>query len=190
MRKGSLGIGCLLAVAGCSGGAPGEPDPMPDLAPPPCKVDPDCAGTPATPQCVVQTGVCATRGWPIGSGDGSAGSVVLTLIYKSSAQDQPSGLAFNPDLPNELWVVNRKSDYTTIIYDPGQPNTKATRFRDPAAGHFMHFPTGIAFGSKKFDGKGTWGTCGDSNNPGDNNNGVESSSVPKPIVSNNTCGCA
>ena len=75
----------------------------------------------------------------------------------------PTDLAFHPDRPDELWIVNRNDDSVITIKNPGTPNAKAQRRHDPDAMHFMDFPPAIAFGVGD-----TFGTCGDGDGGGDN----------------------
>ena len=75
----------------------------------------------------------------------------------------PTDLAFHPDRPDELWIVNRNDDSVITIKNPGTPNAKAQRRHDPDAMHFMDFPPAIAFGVGD-----TFGTCGDGDGDGDN----------------------
>ena len=39
--------------------------------------------------------------------------------------DDPRDLAFNPQHPGELWVVNREDDSTVIYFDVGTPKQRA-----------------------------------------------------------------
>lgn len=118
----------------------------------------------------------APPGGAIGWGDGSAESVTWTLIHTSPRLREATGLAFHPDRPDELWVINRpyESDAScdemtatsegcaalegsvTIIKKPGQPDSTFDRKTDPNAWHFMRRPTGIAFGANN-----TFATCGE-----------------------------
>jgi DNA-binding beta-propeller fold protein YncE len=97
----------------------------------------------------------------IGVGDGSASSVTFTVIHEQDQQRRPSGLSFHTERPDELWVVNYMDDSVIIIQNPGQPNMTSTRRKDPAAGHFMHFPTAISFGVNN-----SWGVCGENDGGG------------------------
>ena len=170
MRRISSLLFCAALLGGCSGD-PGSGATVPP--PTPCAVQADCAATPATPECAVTIGVCAPRAWHIGVGNGSASTVELVSVYQLPANEKPTGLAFNPQAPSELWVVTYETDTVRILYDPGSPTMTVKRVKDPAVAHFMHQPTGIAFGAKPYgdDGKITWGTCGDNNNPEGGNDG-------------------
>ena len=149
-------VGPML-IAGCGGdmaqGGGGGP-------PPPCMVDTDCAATAGMPQCNVATGACRPRAYPLGTGDGSAASVTLTLILdEMSTTRQPTDLAFNPLRPSELWVVDHGDDTVYVVSDTGGTNQAAKRLHDPDANHFMHRPPSIAFGDK-----GLFATCGENDN--------------------------
>jgi hypothetical protein len=135
-----------------SSGLGGHPD---------CTVDTECA--PDTPLCDVATGRCTPlpAGHELGWRDGSPGSVDLTLVLEEESLRQPTDLAFNPDRPDEVWVVNRKDDSVIIATGLGTPEMAWERRRDPAASHFMDRPPAIAFGAP-----GTFATCGDGDNGG------------------------
>ena len=98
------------------------------------------------------TGAAATNG-PLGNGS----SFALTTIFQDQYQRQPIDLDFNPQSPKEIWVVNYADDSVTII-----AGASAKNVLDPAAGHFMHRPPALSFGTNH-----TWASCGD----GDNGNG-------------------
>lgn len=164
----SLALVCSLC--GCSDDGASS---VVDTGPPACSSQLDCADTPATPECAVSLMTCAPRGWHIGVGDGTPTTVDLVEIFAAPGRDKPTGLAFNPQAPNELWVIGYTNGTVTIITDPGLPSMSADRIRDPAAGHFANKPTGFAFGSRTYgdNGKNSWGTCGDNNNPEGGNDG-------------------
>lgn len=144
-------------VSACSGA---EPEAPPALA---CKASPDCASAPETPLCDQAIGACVELppGYPIGVKDGSPSSVALVTVFEPDRKREPTDLDFNPERPDELWVVNRRDDSVTIISKPGAPDGQAVRLRDPAADHFMARPPAIAFGHA-----GTFGVCGDNDNGG------------------------
>ena len=73
--------------------------------------------------------------------------------------DRPTGLAFNPEVENELWVVNKRNDSATIIDGAGTADQDAEVIIDPYALHFMEEVTSIAFGAP-----GTFATCQDGTN--------------------------
>ena len=141
------GFICLVfgfAIAGCNGTGP-------------CRSDAMCASSPLTPTCDVPTGACVpARAALIGHGDGSAGSVTLTVVYQETPARAPTGFAFNPSRPNELWIVNHADDTVTTLTDPGTPSTSSMLRRDPDAIHFMHSPSGLAFAADN-----SWATCGE-----------------------------
>ncbi|MEO7331370.1 MAG: hypothetical protein ABI193_22530 [Minicystis sp.] len=134
--------------------------PPPD---PGCKTSTDCTSKPDTPLCDAPSGDCVVLppGSEIGVKDGDPASVALVTIYEPDKKREPTDLAFHPDRPNELWVVNRKDDYTIIITNPGTPDASVKRLHDPDAMHFMHRPPALAFGMGD-----TFGTCGDNNDNG------------------------
>lgn len=147
-------------VSACSGAASENPAAPPALT---CQASTECAAAPETPLCDQATGECVAlpAGHPIGVKDGSPSSVVLVPVFEPDRMREPTDLDFNPERPDELWVVNRKDDSVTIISKPGAPDSQAIRLRDPAASHFMDRPPAIEFGHA-----GTFGVCGDSDNGG------------------------
>ncbi|WP_437821985.1 hypothetical protein [Sorangium sp. So ce1078] len=155
-----LVLSSVVLVSACSGADP-------DVAPAPpllCKASPDCAASPETPLCDQERGECAALppGYPIGVKDGSPSSVALVPVHEPSRLREPIDLDFNPERPEELWVVNRRDDSVIIITRPGAPDSTSLHRRDPAAAHFMDRPPAIDFGHT-----GTFGVCGDNNNGGD-----------------------
>ncbi len=142
-----------------------------------CDTHADCTADTA-PFCDQPTQTCTTPppGGAIGWGDGTVESVTWTLIHTSPRLREATGLAFHPDRPNELWVINRpfESDAScdeltatsegcaalegsvTIIKNPGQADSTFDRKTDPNAWHFMRRPTGLAFGVND-----TFATCGE-----------------------------
>ncbi|MFN7143333.1 MAG: hypothetical protein ACK4YP_06120 [Myxococcota bacterium] len=95
---------------------------------------------------------------PIGSGDGSAGSVTWTTIL--DAEDEltdPRDFGF--DEQDRLWVANREDDATFIVDAPG---TNAQEVERRVDGYAMHFMEEVA--AVSFDGNGQWGSCGETRN--------------------------
>lgn len=108
----------------------------------------------------------------LGTGDHTASSVTFTEIANSdNGLDEPRDLAFNTTLrPDELWVVNADDNSAVIVFD-ASTDERTTEYRyDYAAPHFMDVPTGIAFGqdftTEAVGVPGTFATCGESTNGG------------------------
>lgn len=82
-------------------------------------------------------------------------SITLTTIGNSANQvSQPRDLDFKPN-SNELWVSNygtSNGGTNVIFYNAGLPNQTSQYRKDSHSGHFMIYPSAIAFGD---DGK--WG---------------------------------
>lgn len=78
--------------------------------------------------------------------------ITLTVIAEASdGLNAPYDLDFHPDAkrPFELWVLNRETSYmgsTVTLYNAGTPNQKAGYLQDSYNGHFMTYPSAIAFG--------------------------------------------
>ncbi len=118
----------------------------------------------------------------IGTGDHSPASVTLTIV--AGPQDDlqaPRDLAFNPRVPDDLWVVNYDDDSVVIIHDAStdspDPEYMKDWYGDPSgfpANHFMAEPSAIAFGADETSEDpppagvggvpGTFATCGESRN--------------------------
>jgi hypothetical protein len=115
--------------------------------------------TPKTPE--------APKAPKLGKGDGSPGSVNLTVIATAAeGLKVPTDLDFNPMRPTELWIVSFTDDSVLTIENATTDDRKPLRRRDVAAAHFMPNPTGIAFGSEEttFGVPGTFAACGASRN--------------------------
>lgn len=78
--------------------------------------------------------------------------IELTVIAKvNDGLETPYDLDFHPDAkrPFELWVLNRGTSYmgsTVTLYNAGTPQQKANYLQDSYNGHFMTYPSAIAFG--------------------------------------------
>jgi hypothetical protein len=57
-------------------------------------------------------------------------------------------LAFHPDFPDSLWVVNMGDNSTWIGSDAGRGGSNGTRRGGDGSGHFMAYPAAIAFGAR------------------------------------------
>jgi hypothetical protein len=105
-----------------------------------------------------------------GSGGDEAPVVNTPMVSEvvTTTLSQPSDLAWNPYASDELWIVNHGDDSTTIVSQASSASRSVQRRIDPgAAEHFMHLPTGLAFGGRDTtivdaQGKpviGTFATC-------------------------------
>ena len=92
-----------------------------------------------------------------------SGTPKLTVI--GTARDGlsvPRDLAFHPERPHELWVVNQAIDGTVIYFDPGTAEQRSEKRVDRFASHFMADVSAIAFGARN-----TFATCQESRNGAD-----------------------
>lgn len=99
-------------------------------------------------------------------GNGKLGSVTVTVIgTEEDGLNTPRDLEFNPDIPDELWVVNRTDDSTSIFRDV-DGDLWSEHIIDPFALHFMEEVSSIAFGGVTWEGSDyrTFGTCQESEN--------------------------
>lgn len=78
----------------------------------------------------------------------------------------PRDLDFNPDVENELWVVNQEDDSVSIFRGAGTDAQESEHIVDPYALHFMDEVSSIAFGGVTYDKSThrTFGTCQESRN--------------------------
>ena len=84
---------------------------------------------------------------------------VITVATRSDGLSHPRDLEFDPDAPDNLWVVDRDWDGNIIIFDAGSRGQRIDRMRDMAASHFMEEVSSLAFSDI-----GTFGTCQESRN--------------------------
>lgn len=146
-----IAVSSFFALMGCSSSPPI-----------PCSSDIDCVGVPTAQVCEDTTRTCTDgplRAGVIGHGNGTPTSASLVVAFEASGTRRFTGFGFNPVRPNEMWVVDQSDNSVFIVTDPGTPSVASTKKRDPAAGHFMARPTGLAFAAD-----GTWGTCGETDN--------------------------
>lgn len=77
------------------------------------------------------------------------GTPTYTVIAGSAQRvNQPRDLDFKPST-NELWIINRGSSAggsNVIIYNAGESDQNIQFRQDTHTGHFMIYPSGIAFG--------------------------------------------
>lgn len=102
-----------------------------------------------------------TTGLPaLGNGSHDLARVQMDVIATAAdGLNGPRDLDFNPEVPGELWVVNRHDDSTTTIFDAGLATQETLHLVDPFALHFMEEVSSISFSTgMKF------GTCQESRN--------------------------
>ena len=119
----------------------------------PCAIGGGCSAPTDCASGLCRKQLCSQPGWLLGKG-GDADAATWTVVLDKKLAT-PSALAFNPNQPGELWVVNRKDDSVTILPKIG---AKPVRYADQAL-HFLEFVDAIAFSDN-----GTFATCGDSSN--------------------------
>ena len=93
-------------------------------------------------------GGAQTSGLPLlGSGQHSKSSVQIDVVATSAdGIDNPRDLAFNPQVPGELWVLNRSAS-VAIIRNAGTPAQDISVRSGPGGTHFMAKPSALAFGA-------------------------------------------
>ena len=84
---------------------------------------------------------------------------IVTIAYRSDGLSHPRDLAFDPENPDHLWIVDRDWDGNIIIFEAGTELQRVERLRDMAASHFMDEVSSIAFSNQR-----SFGTCQESRN--------------------------
>ncbi|MGC6418380.1 MAG: hypothetical protein ACON3Z_14755 [Bradymonadia bacterium] len=84
---------------------------------------------------------------------------LVTTARRSDGLSHPRDLAFDPDAPANLWVVDRDWDGNVVLFDAGTAGQRIDRMRDMAATHFMEEVSSLAFSDR-----GSFGTCQESRN--------------------------
>ncbi|MBX2803621.1 MAG: hypothetical protein KTR31_38440 [Myxococcales bacterium] len=80
----------------------------------------------------------------LGDGAHDLDSVTVTEVVSSDLH-RPRDLEFHPQA-DELWVVNRREDSITIVFDPhGAADTEHRQAADGSGNHFLAKPSGLAF---------------------------------------------
>lgn len=84
-------------------------------------------------------------------GDGTHDVDNLEVVMIASAADglnEPTDVAFNPDMSNALWVTNIADYSMVILNDVGTANQASAKIRDDYEGgqHFLAKPSALAFG--------------------------------------------
>ncbi|MEC8191734.1 MAG: hypothetical protein VX127_03320 [Myxococcota bacterium] len=91
---------------------------------------------------------------------------VAVVGDESDGLNLPRDLAFNPDDPGELWVVNRTDDSVSIFSNVGTADQSSEHIVDPFAMHFMDNVSSIAFGAPMHSesAASNFATCQESTN--------------------------
>jgi sugar lactone lactonase YvrE len=100
------------------------------------------------PALLLGTGCVPDDGPPPLFGDGThtLDSITLTVIAERSDDlDEPRDIAFHPDRPDELWVVNRGDESLTVLFDPGTSDFESENFASQGNTHFLAQPSSLAF---------------------------------------------
>ncbi len=84
---------------------------------------------------------------------------IIPMASRSDGLSHPRDLAFDPDSPTNLWVVDRDWDGNIVLFDAGTDEQRIDRMRDIAASHFMEEVSSLAFSDR-----GSFGTCQESRN--------------------------
>lgn len=83
----------------------------------------------------------------LGDGEDSLDAVELTTVVESSAGlDGPRDIAFNPESPDQLWIVNRNDHSTVVVSKTGTSSQSSTKYDGANSRHFLAKPAALAFG--------------------------------------------
>ncbi len=135
-----LGLMGGLAVA-CGSNAGTSPTPTMDaaVATGDTAVTPDSGATPDTGPAGLAV---------LGNGTHSADAVsIRTIATGDDTLATPRDVAFNPETPRELWVLNYADSSMTIIRNAGAADQNADNRAGPQHTHFMSHPSSLAFGA-------------------------------------------
>lgn len=134
LRRAPLALLALTSLSlGCGDGTPAAPAPARDAA-----VADAAADVPPAPPTVPA----------LGAGMHTPESVRITVV--ATADDglaQPRDLAFNPQAPEQLWVINHANSSMTIVRNAGTPERDAVTHNGPGSTHFLAQPAALAFGA-------------------------------------------
>ncbi|MCC7538504.1 MAG: hypothetical protein IT379_19925 [Deltaproteobacteria bacterium] len=145
---GMLVGGTALGVAACGDddGASTMPPPPPpgsDAALPPPTPAPTPPGPPAPPPPPPEP-----VGLPVlGAGSNSSSGVELvTIVSAEHGLATPRDVAFNPERPEQMWVINHADHSMVIVLNPGTEAQESMRRSGFGSDHFMSQPAALAFG--------------------------------------------
>jgi len=87
----------------------------------------------------------------LGGGSHSTDGLTLTEVASgSSGLNIPRDIAFNPESPSDLYVVNHGTDGLTVIYDADSGDADSVVLNGQGASHFLVKPSALAFGDTGF----------------------------------------
>jgi len=145
-----------IALAGCGS------DPAPGPTTPATDAGADAPGADAARADAAPDVPPMPTGVPVlGAGSHDRSRVRITVV--GSADDglnTPRDLAFNPEAPEQLWIVNNGSSRATIIRNVGTAERDARTRAGVGNTHFMSKPSALAFGAP-----GTFGTAQEEDQP-------------------------
>ncbi|MFB6351983.1 MAG: hypothetical protein ABEK29_09395, partial [Bradymonadaceae bacterium] len=83
----------------------------------------------------------------LGNADPSAEAVeVTTAVETSAGLAGPRDAAFNPESPDQLWIVNRNDHSAVVVSDTGTDQQSSTKYNGRGSRHFMAKVSALAFG--------------------------------------------
>jgi len=97
----------------------------------------------------------------LGAGSHDRSRVRITVVgSRDDGLNTPRDLAFNPEAPEQLWIVNNGSSRATIIRNVGTAERDARTRAGVGNTHFMIKPSALAFGAP-----GTFATAQEEDQP-------------------------
>jgi len=72
---------------------------------------------------------------------------VTVVADAADGVDRPRDLAFNPDAPEQLWILNNADHSALIVSNPGEADQEVLRKWDAYGVHFLAKPAALAFGA-------------------------------------------
>ncbi len=123
----------------------------------------------------IVAGMCGLAACQRGPWDGEydVSGQLEVVVDASDGLFNPQDLEFNPEVDDELWIVNRDDDSVTIVTQASTDARSSRHIVDPYALHFMERVSSISFGAP-----GTFGTCQDSRNTYNNTSPADNFTGP------------
>jgi len=97
------------------------------------------------------TGIGGSGVIVLGNGSHSlAGVTVVQVASASDGLDVPRDLAFHPQRPDQLWVVNRGDESMVVLSKVGAAGQTAAKYAHASGKHFLAQPSALAFGDNGY----------------------------------------
>lgn len=84
----------------------------------------------------------------LGVGSHVTDDLLIEVVADSSdGLATPRDLAFNSDVPDQLWVLNFASESVTVVHDATTNSPSSSNYHQASSGHFLSHPSAFAFGA-------------------------------------------